>query len=77
CHDSEGELHEFGSHWKTDNCQDCSCFREGITCCSNFATPVGYDENKCVRIFNKETCTYKVVEKDDDSKECPVHQWVA
>ncbi|KAM9612042.1 beta-microseminoprotein-like [Morphnus guianensis] len=76
CRDSKGELHEFDSHWRTDDCHDCSCSRDGIDCCSSFATPAGYDEEKCVSIFNKETCTYKVVEKDDHSKECPVHNWV-
>ncbi|TRZ24027.1 hypothetical protein HGM15179_003079 [Zosterops borbonicus] len=41
-----------------------------------YMTPVDYDEEKCESIFNKETCSYKVVEKDDHSKECPVHSWV-
>ncbi|NWH70974.1 MSMB protein, partial [Piaya cayana] len=77
CHDSKGELHEFGSRWKTEDCYDCSCSREGISCCNSFATPTDYDKEKCVSVFNKETCTYKVVEKDDDSKECPVYGWVA
>ncbi|XP_075279447.1 beta-microseminoprotein [Opisthocomus hoazin] len=76
CRDSKGELHEFGSDWRTDECHDCSCSRSGINCCSSFATPSGYDEKKCVSIFDKENCTYKVVEKDDHSKECPVHIWV-
>uniref|UniRef100_A0A663EPX1 Beta-microseminoprotein n=1 Tax=Aquila chrysaetos chrysaetos TaxID=223781 RepID=A0A663EPX1_AQUCH len=65
CRDSKGELHEFDSHWRTNDCHDCS-----------FQSSTGYDEEKCISIFNKETCTYKVVEKDDHSKECPVHTWV-
>ncbi|NXH75002.1 MSMB protein, partial [Hydrobates tethys] len=76
CRDSNGELHEFDSSWRNADCYDCSCSRSGIDCCSSFATPVDYDKKKCVSIFNKETCTYKVVEKDDHSKECPVHGWV-
>ncbi|NWX51170.1 MSMB protein, partial [Steatornis caripensis] len=76
CRDSKGERHEFDSHWKTADCYDCSCSRDGIDCCLNVPTPVGYDEQKCVNIFTKETCTYKTVEKDDHSKECPVHEWV-
>ncbi|XP_009813102.1 beta-microseminoprotein [Gavia stellata] len=76
CRDSSGELHEFGSRWRNADCYDCSCFKNGISCCSSFAIPVGYDEEKCVSIFNKDTCTYKVVEKDDHSKECPVHELV-
>ncbi|NXD75576.1 MSMB protein, partial [Halcyon senegalensis] len=76
CRDSEGEMHVFGSRWKTQDCLDCSCSRNGMSCCTGFATPVGYDEEKCISILNKETCTYKVVEKNDDSKECPVNGWV-
>ncbi|XP_054062026.1 beta-microseminoprotein-like [Rissa tridactyla] len=76
CLDSNGKVHEFSSKWRTEDCHDCSCYRDGIQCCSSFATPVGYDEKKCVKIFDKETCTYKVVEKHDSSKECPVHGWV-
>ncbi|NWQ98106.1 MSMB protein, partial [Burhinus bistriatus] len=76
CHDLNGELHEFDSSWRDADCNDCSCSRDGIRCCTSFATPASYDEEKCISIFNKETCTYKVVEKDDHSKECPVHAWV-
>ncbi|NXT84222.1 MSMB protein, partial [Zapornia atra] len=76
CRDSNGELHKFDSQWRDPDCNDCSCSRSGISCCTGYATPVGYDEEKCVSIFNKETCSYKVVEKDNHSKECPVHEWV-
>ncbi|NWR64986.1 MSPJ protein, partial [Bucorvus abyssinicus] len=76
CPDSKGDLHEFGSRWRTDDCLDCSCSKDGISCCTNYATPGDYDEEKCIEIFNKETCTYKVVEKHDHSKECPVTAWV-
>ncbi|KFO86883.1 Beta-microseminoprotein J1, partial [Buceros rhinoceros silvestris] len=76
CSDSKGELHEFGSKWRTDDCLDCSCSKSGISCCTSYGTPVDYDTEKCIKIFNKETCTYKVVEKDDHSKECVVTGWV-
>ncbi|NXC15649.1 MSMB protein, partial [Corythaeola cristata] len=76
CRDMNGELHEFGSSWRNEDCYDCSCFEHEISCCSSFLTPVNYDEEKCVSIFNKETCTYEVVEKDNSSKQCPVHEWV-
>ncbi|XP_058697915.1 beta-microseminoprotein-like [Poecile atricapillus] len=76
CLDEEGKVHEFGSRWRTENCNDCSCSRGGIDCCTSYMRPVDYDEEKCESIFNKDTCSYKVVEKDDHSKECPVHSWV-
>ncbi|NXK89292.1 MSPJ protein, partial [Formicarius rufipectus] len=76
CLDENGKLREFGSKWRTEDCNDCYSSRGGIECCSSYSTPVGYDKEKCVRIFNKKTCSYKVVEKNDHSKECPVHSWV-
>ncbi|NXI68702.1 MSMB protein, partial [Anseranas semipalmata] len=76
CRDSNGEMHEFDSQWKTADCLECSCSTDGISCCSIFATPTSYDKEKCVSIFNKETCAYEVVEKDDHSKVCPVYEWV-
>ncbi|NXJ43401.1 MSMB protein, partial [Ciconia maguari] len=75
CHVADGELREFGSSWRSD-CNDCTCSMSGITCCSSYARPVGYNEEECVSIFNKETCTYEVVEKADHSKACEVQGWM-
>ncbi|XP_053805777.1 beta-microseminoprotein-like [Vidua chalybeata] len=76
CLDEEGNVHKFDSQWRTEDCNDCSCSKTGIGCCTSYMRPVDYDEEKCESIFNEETCSYKVVEKDDHSKECPVHSWV-
>ncbi|NWW63640.1 MSPJ protein, partial [Ifrita kowaldi] len=76
CLDDKGKVHEFDSRWRTDDCNDCACDRSGIRCCTSYVTPVDYDKEKCESIFNQETCSYEVVEKDDHSKECPVHSWV-
>ncbi|XP_062436628.1 beta-microseminoprotein J1-like [Rhea pennata] len=76
CTDFEGKLHDFGSQWRTKNCVDCVCFREGLSCCTSYATPVNFDEEKCESIFDKLTCSYKVVEKADQAKECQVLEWV-
>uniref|UniRef100_A0A8C9EHX3 Beta-microseminoprotein n=1 Tax=Pavo cristatus TaxID=9049 RepID=A0A8C9EHX3_PAVCR len=72
-YDMKGEPHEFNSHWKTEDCLECSCSKFGISCC---ATPVNFDEEKCVSIFNNTACAYEVVEKADHSKTCEVHEWV-
>ncbi|NXD13813.1 MSMB protein, partial [Nothocercus nigrocapillus] len=76
CIDSEGNLHQFDSQWRTEDCLDCSCGKHGMRCCSSYVTPVAFDEEKCERIFQKLTCSYKVVEKADHTKECPVSAWV-
>ncbi|XP_075362711.1 beta-microseminoprotein [Mycteria americana] len=75
CRISDGELHEFGSTWRNEDCYNCICSTSGISCCSSYARPVGYSE-ECVSIFNKEICAYEVVEKADHSKACAVHEWV-
>lgn len=37
---------------------------------------MGYDRDKCQAVFNKETCTYTVLEKENPSKTCAVEAWV-
>ncbi|KYO25154.1 beta-microseminoprotein [Alligator mississippiensis] len=76
CVDDQGKLHAFNTNWKTDNCLDCSCSEHGMDCCDIGGRPAGYDEEKCESIFNKDTCSYTVVEKNNPSKECEVHAWV-
>ena len=50
------------------------------TCCSSLngsvAIPMGYDRDKCQAVFNKETCTYTVLEKKNPLKNCTVTAWV-
>ncbi|KAE8590996.1 hypothetical protein XENTR_v10018270 [Xenopus tropicalis] len=71
------ELHELGSEFRTKDCYDCTCSMDGsMRCCQAYGTPVGYDKKKCKAIFNKKTCTYRVVEKKDRSKECEGHAMV-
>ncbi|CAF3597269.1 unnamed protein product [Rotaria socialis] len=30
----DGKLRSFNDSWKTNDCQQCSCQRSGISCCS-------------------------------------------
>ncbi|XP_053892110.1 beta-microseminoprotein-like [Malaclemys terrapin pileata] len=69
------KVHKFGATW-TANCNRCHCSRNGIRCCSTYHSPAGYDREKCESIFNKDTCSYSVVEKADPSKACEVRGWV-
>ncbi|XP_007446843.1 PREDICTED: beta-microseminoprotein [Lipotes vexillifer] len=76
CKDLDGVIHPLNSKWKTENCEECTCDQGGINCCNIAAVPVDYDTNKCQIIFNKETCTYAVVEQEDPEKTCAVSGWV-
>lgn len=38
--------------------------------------PVGFDDNKCEKVFHKSDCSYTVVEKNNPGKSCPVKSWV-
>ncbi|NXA34583.1 MSMB protein, partial [Eudromia elegans] len=71
----DGKLYPFGEIEKTENCHRCSCSQEEIRCCSLYHTPI-YDRERCKAVFNKKSCSYIVVEKDDPSKECFVYSRV-
>ncbi|KAF5921980.1 hypothetical protein HPG69_015430, partial [Diceros bicornis minor] len=84
CKDLDGVTHPMNSTWKTESCVECSCGQDGINCCNTLcfclndsvAVPVGYDKIKCQKIFNKETCSYKVVERENAEKICSVSGWM-
>ncbi|NXO34288.1 MSMB protein, partial [Locustella ochotensis] len=68
-----GKLYPFGLIERTEDCHRCSCNESGMECCSLFRTPVAYDKKKCKAVFNRKSCDYDVVEKEDPSKECIVY----
>ncbi|NXO07673.1 MSMB protein, partial [Oriolus oriolus] len=70
------KLYPFGLIERTEDCYRCSCSEEKMQCCSLFTTPVAYDKKKCKLVFNKKSCDYDVVQKDDPSKECSVYSRV-
>ncbi|NXO20483.1 MSMB protein, partial [Cisticola juncidis] len=71
-----GNLYPFGHIERTKDCYRCNCSQMGVSCCSLFHTPIGYDKENCKVIFNKELCDYDVVQKDDPSQECIVYSRV-
>ncbi|CAM5155868.1 beta-microseminoprotein-like [Chelonia mydas] len=77
CNDRDGAFHKFNTRWKTKDCFRCTCRKQTIECCSLFAIPTSYNEQKCKRIFHAKTCRYTVVEKANPSKTCKVQGWVA
>ncbi|KAE8590995.1 hypothetical protein XENTR_v10018269 [Xenopus tropicalis] len=72
-----GELHELGSTFRTKDCMDCTCSMDGsMGCCQVHGTPVDFDRTKCKVIYNKKTCTVRVVQRKDPSKECERYSMV-
>ncbi|KAM9345466.1 beta-microseminoprotein [Symphorus nematophorus] len=70
CVDKDGKQHEFGSEWTRD-CMSCSCSMEGLSCCSMIPDKDTVDiAEDCELVVNKATCSAKVVQKSDKTKEC-------
>ncbi|XP_071336893.1 beta-microseminoprotein [Trachinotus anak] len=70
CVDNDGKEHDFGSEWVRD-CMSCSCTRDGLSCCKMIPDPDA--ENipaECELLVDKKTCSAKVVQKSDNTKEC-------
>ncbi|NWW73204.1 MSMB protein, partial [Climacteris rufus] len=65
-----GKLYPLGEIDRTEGCFTCSCSQYIMSCCSLFHTPRNYDGKNCKVLFNKKTCNYDVVEKNDPSKIC-------
>ncbi|XP_077113267.1 beta-microseminoprotein-like [Ranitomeya variabilis] len=67
----DGKLYESGANWRDDDCSDCFCSKTGEKrCCTNFYKPTKYDHERCTLKFNKETCNYEVISKEDPEKQC-------
>ncbi|XP_075697640.1 beta-microseminoprotein-like isoform X2 [Rhinoderma darwinii] len=68
---NNGDIHEYGSNWRTEDCMDCSCYADGsMRCCTAFGTPANYNKEKCIAIFDKEACAYSVVRKKNRNINC-------
>ncbi|NWT64070.1 MSMB protein, partial [Prunella himalayana] len=65
-----GKLYPFGLIERTEDCYKCRCGEYEMECCSLFHTPVAYDKKNCKVVFNKQSCEYDVVQKDNPSKKC-------
>ncbi|XP_069611955.1 beta-microseminoprotein-like isoform X1 [Ranitomeya imitator] len=67
----QGEVHPFSSNWVTKDCMQCSCGSNGmLSCCTMLGLPMHIEGDECEVLEDKETCTMKIVYKDDHSKEC-------
>ncbi|XP_053307305.1 beta-microseminoprotein-like [Spea bombifrons] len=68
--DYKGTLYAFHTRFRTEDCFDCSCMVDHMKCCTAYGRPVKYDSKKCIAVFDKEACSYSVVQKKDRSKFC-------
>ncbi|XP_028718358.1 beta-microseminoprotein [Peromyscus leucopus] len=75
CLDSAGIKHPIGDEWIVD-CKKCSCEKAGINCCPQIPIPMGYDQEKCKKIFHQDKCRYTVVEKNNEGIVCQVNNWI-
>uniref|UniRef100_A0A803V4T0 Beta-microseminoprotein n=1 Tax=Ficedula albicollis TaxID=59894 RepID=A0A803V4T0_FICAL len=64
-----GKLYPLGHTERTEFCYKCDCKKDRMRCCS-LPNPPYYDGEKCKVIFNRKSCDYDVVQKDDPSKAC-------
>ncbi|KAL1780893.1 beta-microseminoprotein [Sigmodon hispidus] len=74
CVDANGKKYPLNFQWKKD-CKKCVCDSNGISCCTEYPVPVGYDIRKCQEKFDSKKCTYRVVEKKNPRKSCKVKSW--
>ncbi|XP_007478114.2 beta-microseminoprotein-like [Monodelphis domestica] len=75
CKDHNGKIHGLFFSWINEDCEVCHCFVAGMKCARLIARPIGYDKDKCEEIFDKESCRYEAVEKDNPSQSCDVSKY--
>ncbi|XP_077113263.1 beta-microseminoprotein-like [Ranitomeya variabilis] len=67
----QDEVHPFSSEWVTKDCLKCSCDSDGmLSCCTMLGLPIEIEGDECEVLEDKETCTMKIVYKNDHSKKC-------
>ncbi|XP_006898923.1 PREDICTED: beta-microseminoprotein-like [Elephantulus edwardii] len=76
CKDDNGVIHPIYTVWKTDSCERCSCWEDGISCCSIVSSPMGYYPDNCKLIFHWENCSYTVLENDNRRENCDDDRWI-
>ncbi|XP_018083902.2 beta-microseminoprotein [Xenopus laevis] len=70
CKEEDGTVHNFGDKW-TKDCFKCECEKPGgITCCTSYLEPRGYDTQLCEKVFDKQSCTYIVRKKNNPAETC-------
>ncbi|ETE66775.1 hypothetical protein L345_07442, partial [Ophiophagus hannah] len=64
-----GKWYRAPAVWKTNNCQRCECKPKELICCS---LPINYDKKKCIAMFHRQSCSIRVVKKNDPTESCQV-----
>ncbi|XP_041466636.1 beta-microseminoprotein-like [Lytechinus variegatus] len=71
----EGTRYERWDTWSTDDCYDCTCLGKGYgyKCCQDFWLPMIFDESQCEAVWDKESCSYSVVNRNPaDTTPCEI-----
>uniref|UniRef100_A0A8C5S927 Beta-microseminoprotein n=1 Tax=Laticauda laticaudata TaxID=8630 RepID=A0A8C5S927_LATLA len=66
----DGKVHPIGSKWNTDDCLECKCDKEGMSCCHRYGGVVKMEG--CKTVINPKTCKHEFYRLDDPSKRCDV-----
>ncbi|XP_023264272.1 beta-microseminoprotein-like, partial [Seriola lalandi dorsalis] len=70
CTDRDGKQYDFGSEVVID-CMSCSCTNDGLSCCDMIPSPnTVMIPMECEMIVNRQACSFKLVLKSDNTKEC-------
>ncbi|KAM4030413.1 beta-microseminoprotein-like [Anomaloglossus baeobatrachus] len=67
-------IHKMGESWIAD-CEDCSCGKKYMQCCSLKHTPQ-FNKEECESTFHEESCSYTVTRKDNPSEECEIIEMI-
>ncbi|KAM3837730.1 beta-microseminoprotein [Vipera latastei] len=67
-----GKWYRVPAVWKTNNCQRCECKPKELICCSLVFRPINYDKKKCIAMFHRQSCSIRVVKKNDPTESCHV-----
>ncbi|KAK9401733.1 beta-microseminoprotein [Crotalus adamanteus] len=65
-----GKWYRVPAVWKTNNCQRCECKPKELICCSLVFRPINYDKKKCIAMFHRQSCSIRVVKKNDPTESC-------
>ncbi|XP_063819766.1 beta-microseminoprotein-like [Pseudophryne corroboree] len=69
----KGRFHVVKSSWNTTDCNTCQCLDNAVVaCCSRVAIPTNFDTKNCHLVFDKGSCSYKLISNKDPKIKCEI-----